>query len=222
MARRLIAPTLGHNPSVHPKKVFTHITEQNQAPHSCEAAPGAKWIHSLEFDGVPYSNLRHPGQTWREYHQPLYAAYVYLKVAFDSVDRGVLWTLMKALGLLLKILSIIKALYFNTVSCVRIDGDTGDCFLIKYGVHQECILAPDCFDVAMDLVLDRSSHRAMHDATMEPEAFTDLIWVCCYRPWRSLQKKRLFRIDCQLEENFASAICWSDHITNVKILHSTS
>ena len=54
-----------------------------------------------------------------------------------------------------------------------VDGDTGDCFLFKSDVRQGCILAHDYVDVAMDWVLDRSTHRAMHGATLGPEAFTD-------------------------------------------------
>ena len=80
---------------------------------------------------------------------------------------------MSVLGFPPKIISIIEALHSNTVSCFRVDEDTGDCFLIKTGVRQGCILEPDCFDVAMDWMLDRSTHRAMHGATLEPEAFTD-------------------------------------------------
>ena len=47
-------------------------------------------------------------QTSREYHQPLYSAYVDLKAACDSVDRGVPCKLMRVLGLPPKILSIIE------------------------------------------------------------------------------------------------------------------
>ena len=59
------------------------------------------------------------------------------------------------------------------MSYVRVDGNTGDCFLIKSGVRQGCILAPDCFDVGMDWVLDHSTHQAMHDATLGSDAFKD-------------------------------------------------
>ena len=53
-------------------------------------------------------------------------AYVDLNAAFDSVDRGVVWKRMRVLGLPLKILSIIEALYSNTVNYVRVDRDTGN------------------------------------------------------------------------------------------------
>ena len=80
---------------------------------------------------------------------------------------------MRVLWLPRKTLSIIEELYSNTLSCVSVVGGTGDCFLIKSGFRQGCILAPDCFDFAMDWVLDRSTHRAMHGATLGAEVFTD-------------------------------------------------
>ena len=38
-------------------------------------------------------------QTRKEFHKPLFAAYVDLKAAFDSVDRQVIWQLLLALSL---------------------------------------------------------------------------------------------------------------------------
>ena len=58
------------------------------------------------------------------------------------------------------------------MNCVRADRDTAGCFLIKSGVRQGCILVSDCFDVAMDWVLDRSTHRAIQGATLGQETFT--------------------------------------------------
>ena len=72
-----------------------------------------------------------------------------------------------------KILSIIDALYSDNVSCVRVDWDTGDCLPIKSGVRQGCVLAPDCFDVSLDWMLNLSTHRAIHGATLRAEVFTD-------------------------------------------------
>ena len=65
---------------------------------------------------------------------------------------------------------MIKEQYSNTVSCVRVDGATRDCFLIKSGVRHRCILAPDCFDDAMDWLLNTPN---MYSKTLRPEAFTN-------------------------------------------------
>ena len=44
---------------------------------------------------------------------------------------------------------------------------------IKSDVRQGCILASNCFDGARDWVFDRSTHRAMHGATLGPETLID-------------------------------------------------
>ena len=115
-----------------PGKVFAHISLDLIKPliytyERCQEqsrfTPGRSTADLILTLGIM-------AQTRREYHQPLYAAYTDLKDAFDSVDRGVLWKLKRVLGLLSKIISIIEALYSNTMSCVRVHGDTGDCFLI--------------------------------------------------------------------------------------------
>ena len=61
-------------------------------------------------------------QQRREFNQPLWVAYVNLKAAFDSVDRTALWQLLLSVGLPHRIVELFKALYTDTVSCVRADG----------------------------------------------------------------------------------------------------
>ena len=49
-------------------------------------------------------------------------AYVDLKAAFDSVDCNVLWLLLASSGLPREIINLLKALYTDTLSCVRVGG----------------------------------------------------------------------------------------------------
>ena len=53
-------------------------------------------------------------QTRREFSRPLWAAYIDLKAAFDSVDRNALWKLLTSLGVPPKILSLFQGLYTDT------------------------------------------------------------------------------------------------------------
>jgi len=63
-------------------------------------------------------------QSRREYRPncPLWVAYVDLKAAFDRVDRNALWLLLSSSGLPPEIINLFKALYTDTLSCVRVDG----------------------------------------------------------------------------------------------------
>ena len=67
-------------------------------------------------------------QSRKEYNRPLWVAYVYLKAAFDSVDRNVLWLLLVSSGLPLEIINLFKALYTDTFSCVQVDGYDSEWF----------------------------------------------------------------------------------------------
>ena len=62
-------------------------------------------------------------QTRQEYRQPLYAAYIDLKAAFDSVDRDALFKLLEIIGIPLKLIRLFRGLYTETVSCVRCEGE---------------------------------------------------------------------------------------------------
>jgi hypothetical protein len=104
----------------------------------------------------------------------LWIAYVDLKAAFDSVDREALWLLLLKLGLPAKIVTLMKALYTDTLSCVRADGALSDWFCIRSGVRQGCVIAPDLFLTPMDRVLERTVHQGFSGVSLGDENFTDL------------------------------------------------
>ena len=85
-------------------------------------------------------------QQRREFNQPLWVAYVDLKAAFDSVDRTALWQLLPH-----QIVALFKALYSDTVSCVRADGSESEWFPVFSGVRQGCVVAPDAFSGSHEL-----------------------------------------------------------------------
>ena len=91
-------------------------------------------------------------QTRREYRPPLYAAYIDLTAAFDSVDRDALFKLLEMIGIPLKLIRLFRGLYTETVSCVQCEGELSQWFQVKSGVRQGCFLAPDAFNVAMDRI----------------------------------------------------------------------
>ena len=53
---------------------------------------------------------------------PLYFAFIDLEKAFDRVPREVIWWAMRKLGLEEWIINIVKAMYNNATSKVRING----------------------------------------------------------------------------------------------------
>ena len=113
-------------------------------------------------------------QRRREYRQPMLAAYVDLKAAFDSLSRPAIWPLLTRIGIPEKIVTLIRLLNNNSQSCVRVDGETGDWFGIQSGVRQGCVLAPDCFDTAIDWVLERLIGNTAIGVSIGDDIFSDL------------------------------------------------
>jgi len=92
-------------------------------------------------------------QSRREYNRPLWVTYVYLKAAFDSVDRNALWLLLLASSGLPP--DLFKALYTDTAVHGLMD------ILLLSGVRQGCVVAPDLFLNPMDWLLERTVHRGI-------------------------------------------------------------
>jgi len=73
-------------------------------------------------------------------HHLTYAA---LSAAFDSISQSQLWLLLTRLRISDKIVSVIRALYSNSVSSARVSQSQSAWFTTESGVHQGCVLAPD-------------------------------------------------------------------------------
>jgi len=73
-------------------------------------------------------------------HHLTYAA---LSAAFDSISQSQLWLLLTRLRISDKIVSVIRALYSNSVSSVCVSQCENAWFTTESGVHQGCVLAPD-------------------------------------------------------------------------------
>ena len=100
----------------------------------------------------------------REFHQPLYACFIDLKKAYDSVHHDSLWHILKHIyHLPEKLLTIICALHEDCTAAVRTNGKTSDMFSITSGAHQGCVLAPTLFNFYFDTAIHMAMvvHRAV-------------------------------------------------------------
>ena len=82
--------------------------------------------------------------------------------------------LILGIGLPHQIVALFKALYTDTVSCVRADGSESEWFPVFSGVRQGCVVAPDAFLVPMDWLLEHTVHRGLVGTSVGKEIFTDL------------------------------------------------
>ena len=87
----------------------------------------------------------------REYHHLLYAFFIELRKAYDSVNCESLWRILQnSYCLPSKLLSIIQALH---EAAVRAYGKISDKFPFTSGVRQGCVLAPTLFNFYFDIAI---------------------------------------------------------------------
>ena len=88
----------------------------------------------------------------REQHQPLYVAFIDLSKAFDSVDRSMLWTVLKKCGCPPKFINILRQFHEGMTVRVKIAGSESEPFEVSRGVKQGCVLAPVLFNIYIQVV----------------------------------------------------------------------
>ena len=87
----------------------------------------------------------------KEFHSPVYFCFLDLKKAYDSVNRSVLWEILKKRYCLPnKFVSILKAFNERTVGMVRVAGKLSAEFNIENGVRHGDVLAPVLFNLFLD------------------------------------------------------------------------
>ncbi|KAI0209386.1 Secreted RxLR effector protein 78, partial [Lamellibrachia satsuma] len=90
----------------------------------------------------------------------LYINFVDFEKAFDSIDRTVLWKLLRHYGLPTKFVTLIKNMYEGFTGHVIFNGQVSEDFQIGTGVRQGCLLSPLLFLIAIDWTMKRSTeHR---------------------------------------------------------------
>jgi hypothetical protein len=83
----------------------------------------------------------------------LTAVFVDLKKAYDSVNRELLWWILKRIGVPSKIVAVIKGLHEGMRAKMRIDGKVGEWFEIVCVFRQGCVLAPLLFNIFFACVI---------------------------------------------------------------------
>ena len=89
--------------------------------------------------------LEHLIQLAKERKEELYAMFVDLKAAFDTVDRRILWEIMRKAGISKYLIERIKELYYETKVRVRVKDDLSEEFWTEIGLRQGCLLSPILF-----------------------------------------------------------------------------
>ena len=94
-----------------------------------------------------------------EWQSSLYINFVDFETAFDSIDRTVLWKLLRHYGLPIKCVTLIKNMYESFTGHVIFNEQVSEGFQIGTGVRQAYLLFPLLFLIAIDWTMKRSTEH---------------------------------------------------------------
>lgn len=80
----------------------------------------------------------------------LWMAFVDLEKAFDRVPRELLWWALRSAGVDEWIVNVIRAMYCEACTSVKLQGCESSEFEVKVGVHQGSVLSPLLFVIVLD------------------------------------------------------------------------
>ena len=89
----------------------------------------------------------------------VYAAFVDLEKAYDSVSRSKLWVALKDYGVKGKLLAAVQSLYVEGRARVRVAGKESCPFQVWKGVRQGCPLSPWLFNIFIDRIVSEARKK---------------------------------------------------------------
>ena len=93
-----------------------------------------------------------------ERNQSLLCCFIDYEKAFDSVLQEGLWKAMNFFGYSSKYIHLLQALYQQSNSAVRVNGELTDWFKTTVGVRQGCALSPQLFNILLEAVMLYAIH----------------------------------------------------------------
>ena len=82
--------------------------------------------------------------------EDLWMAFIDLEKAFDRVPRDVLWWALRGAGVDEWIVNVIRAMYRDASTSVKLQGCESSEFEVKVGVHQGSVLSPLLFSIVLE------------------------------------------------------------------------
>jgi Reverse transcriptase (RNA-dependent DNA polymerase) len=76
--------------------------------------------------------------------------FIDLEKAYDKIPRNIMWWALRRKLVPTKYVTLIKDMYTNIMTCVKVCDDESDTFSIKIGLHQGSALSSYIFTLVMD------------------------------------------------------------------------
>ena len=118
-------------------------------------------------------------EKFREKHQDLYMSFVDLTKAFDTVNRDLLWSILRKFGCPPTLIVILQQ--FHTGKCAQVVMACAQSsgFPVEVGVKQGCVLAPIIFNLLL-VAITLVSHRDLnHLNALELGIVLMVVYLTC-------------------------------------------
>ena len=144
----------------HAGKIVTTIIQRRNSKRAEEVIsesqarfrPGSSTVDQL-------FTLRQIAEKFLDKDRELYCCYIDFEIAFDSVWQEGVWKALRFFGFPQKIINLLQALYSNSLSAVRVNGDVTEWFRTTVGVRQGCVISPQLFNILLELVILYATHN---------------------------------------------------------------
>ena len=88
-----------------------------------------------------------------DFQKNIYFCFIDYAKAFDCVDHNKLWTILQEMEIPDHLTCFLRNLYPGQEAAFRTGHGTTDCFQIRKGVHQGCILSPCLFNLYAEYIM---------------------------------------------------------------------
>ncbi len=110
----------------------------------------------------------------KSFNKSTYIAFIDFKAAFDSVSRESLWKILQICGVPQELSVLVRQLYTDTRSAVRLTSSLSEEFTIETDARQGCVIAPDLFNCVIDHLMRRLLSRCSLGIQLGDYQLTDL------------------------------------------------
>ena len=107
----------------------------------------------------------------------VYICFVDFKKAFDTINRSVLWNVLRKSGVGGKMLRILQSMYISVRSCVRCPDNLTEFFECPTGVRQGCVLSPTLFSFLINELALEIAQNGMYGVQLTPDVVQILVML---------------------------------------------